>query len=336
LRGPKVVKLFGPGTQQVEQQLSDNLVKQVMETGQAKLKETDGKLRFIYPIKAEEKCLSCHSNSVVGEINGMIDVRFPVKDLRVPLEFMLESIFQVFIFIFVIAAIVAFIVMRKWLIKPLKELANQMREIDILEEMDADPKDSKWTITEIRTLTEEFHYLLHKQGTYQKKLQERSARDALTGLYNRRHLEEQLEKELARSKRYHHSLGLLMIDLNHFKPINDNYGHEAGDKILLAVSQAMQGQLRTSDLLARVGGDEFMIIAPESSDESIQILVDKICSVVASTIVNYEDESLSVSASVGVSVYPRDGDSCDLLKRTADNSMYETKKSWHVQQELLE
>jgi len=331
LRGERVAEQFGKGSQQIDEHLNDQLINKVLRSGEAKLSEQEGSLRFIYPIIAEQKCLSCHTNSKLGDVNGMIDIRFPIKDLRVPLEFMLESIFWVFVIIFIIATIIAFIIMNRWLIIPIKNLAHHMREIDALDEMTEEAQHSHWVISEIRTLTEEFHYLLHKLGVVQKKLQERSERDPLTGLYNRRHLDEELNKELARCRRYDRSLGLIMIDLNHFKPINDQYGHEAGDQVLLAVSQAMSKQLRHSDLIARVGGDEFMIIATESNQTAVQSLTEKIAMVVHSTWVDFQGDSLSVTASIGFAIYPKDGDNAEMLQRQADKAMYKDKQLWHAQ-----
>jgi diguanylate cyclase (GGDEF)-like protein len=99
------------------------------------------------------------------------------------------------------------------------------------------------------------------------RLQEQAIRDPLTGLYNRRYLDETLERELSRAKREGYPLSLTMIDLDHFKLVNDTYGHPAGDEVLIALSTLLQSQAREGDIPCRYGGEEFVLVLPRMSLE---------------------------------------------------------------------
>jgi len=100
----------------------------------------------------------------------------------------------------------------------------------------------------------------------QNELRNHAIRDPLTGVHNRRYFNEIIEQELERSRRYRHSMGFLLIDVDGFKSINDEYGHQMGDQVLKDVAGFLRDQIRSSELVVRYGGDEFLIFMPESSD----------------------------------------------------------------------
>ncbi|MBF0134817.1 MAG: GGDEF domain-containing protein [Magnetococcus sp. DMHC-1] len=127
-----------------------------------------------------------------------------------------------------------------------------------------------------------------------------SLTDRLTGVPNRRALDQHLEREVARSLRHNLPLSLLMIDLDHFKNVNDSYGHPTGDKVLSAVAEQTRGQLRQSDYLARFGGEEFVVILPETNLESAINTANKIRHEVASLRFKINNQHLQVTASFGV------------------------------------
>ena len=149
--------------------------------------------------------------------------------------------------------------------------------------------------------------------------------DTLTGLPNRALFHDRLEQELARSRRHGESLAVFFIDLDRFKVINDSLGHELGDIVLVAVARRMQECLRTEDTLARLGGDEFAVMLPGMGDDSsATIVADRL---LASLAVPQEVEGneLTVEASLGVAVFPRDGRDVGRLLRSADTAMYRAK-----------
>jgi diguanylate cyclase (GGDEF)-like protein len=171
-----------------------------------------------------------------------------------------------------------------------------------------------------------------------KALQEREAatqqladRDGLTGLYNRRRMLELLEAAIAdadqqgQSDQQGLSVGLLFIDLNGFKAINDEYGHAAGDKILTTVATRISARVRTGDVVCRYGGDEFVVVLPAVPDP---LAVSRVADTIRERVsLPYwiNDTGQHLTAAIGESLYPHDGDSAALLLDRADRAMYRLK-----------
>ncbi len=150
-------------------------------------------------------------------------------------------------------------------------------------------------------------------------------RDGLTGLFNRRRMMELLDSAIAEAARHRQCVGLLFIDLNGFKGINDEYGHAAGDEILSTVATRVAARVRTGDLVCRYGGDEFVVVLPNVPDESAaRRVADTIRERVA---LPYwiQGNAQHLTAAIGVSMYPRDGDSAEELLHRADLAMYHLK-----------
>ena len=166
-----------------------------------------------------------------------------------------------------------------------------------------------------------------------KVLREREAealqladRDGLTGLYNRRRMLEMLEAAIADANEQRLSVGLLFIDLNGFKAINDEYGHAAGDKILTTVATRISARVRTGDVVCRYGGDEFVVVLPAVPDFSA---VSRVADTIRERIslpywINGEEQHLT--AAIGESLFPHDGDSAAMLLDRADLAMYRMKQ----------
>ena len=158
-------------------------------------------------------------------------------------------------------------------------------------------------------------------------LHQQSITDALTGLNNRRYLFELLPRELARAKRNATTLSVIMIDLDHFKRINDSYGHEAGDMALRWVGSALMKTLRGSDIVCRYGGEEFCVALPEASLENAQAKAEEIRRALEAFDLEYCGKPLKISASFGVAVYPKHGTDTDTLLRAADEALYQAKNA---------
>ncbi len=125
--------------------------------------------------------------------------------------------------------------------------------------------------------------------------------DSLTGLYNRRHLQHRIAQEVNRAQRYHQPLACLFVDADHFKQINDCHGHAAGDQVLQALAQRLRARLRASDLATRYGGEEFVVLLPQTDSDSARTLANAICSAVASEPLTLDcGAQLNVTVSVGV------------------------------------
>ena len=151
--------------------------------------------------------------------------------------------------------------------------------------------------------------------------------DGLTGLPNRRFLETQMEKAIARAERHHRLLAVCMMDLDGFKPVNDTYGHQAGDEVLVALGKRLPEALRKSDFVARLGGDEFVMLLEDLEDlDALFQILKKIEETIAAPIPLSSGETVQIRASMGVAIYPfEDTDTEDQLLRLADQALYESK-----------
>jgi diguanylate cyclase (GGDEF)-like protein len=158
------------------------------------------------------------------------------------------------------------------------------------------------------------------------KVEEMALRDTLTGLYNRRYFQQILDYELNRAKRYRQPLSIIFIDIDHFKEINDNFGHSIGDQFLRQISQKLQSLFRTTDLIARYAGDEFVAILPATPQEGAMILARRIQELLSLYEVMVRGRSLQVSVSIGVDTYEStEGIGSITLIDHADKAMYEAK-----------
>ncbi|MGB7731395.1 MAG: GGDEF domain-containing protein [Candidatus Acidiferrum sp.] len=161
-----------------------------------------------------------------------------------------------------------------------------------------------------------------------KKLQLNAVTDPLTGLYNRRLFAESFEKELNRARRYGIPLGIVILDLHHFKEVNDKYGHPRGDEVLRAAAATLQKALRTSDSAFRIGGDEFALLLPQTDAAQASALSRRVETVFAETLKPLQ-LAFSVAMDHGVANFPEDGDQSDQLIHVADERLYLLKHANH-------
>jgi diguanylate cyclase (GGDEF)-like protein len=153
-----------------------------------------------------------------------------------------------------------------------------------------------------------------------------SIRDPLTGLFNRRYMEESLEQELLKAERYGRSLGVIMLDIDRFKQFNDTYGHEAGDLVLRELSIFLQNHIRLTDIPCRFGGEEFTLILPEADMTLTRQRAEQVRQGVAAIRVKLQGQALaSITISQGVAVYPDNGPTGQDVLRAADEALYKAK-----------
>jgi diguanylate cyclase (GGDEF)-like protein/PAS domain S-box-containing protein len=165
-----------------------------------------------------------------------------------------------------------------------------------------------------------------QQAMREKRLDELAFHDALTGLPNRALLTDRLERALFAARRNRRSFAVHFVDIDHFKHINDTYGHHIGDGVLVAVAKWLQTNLRDSDTVARIGGDEFVVLQPEiDSAEHAEDVAARIVTIHDSPL-QVGNQSVEVRLSVGVAVYPSNGGSPVDMLRAADTTLYEVKK----------
>ena len=158
-------------------------------------------------------------------------------------------------------------------------------------------------------------------------LQTLSVTDALTGVPNRRYWDLRLAEEIARAQRYRYPLAVLMVDIDHFKRVNDTYGHQVGDVALQQVASRLRSNLRRTDVLARYGGEEFGVLAPQTSLEAAKVLAERLRHAIASEpIWVNSDLSIPLTISVGVAVFPEHGQNESDLVAAADAALYRAKE----------
>jgi diguanylate cyclase (GGDEF)-like protein/PAS domain S-box-containing protein len=158
-------------------------------------------------------------------------------------------------------------------------------------------------------------------------LRTQSVRDALTGLYNRRYLEEVLDREVRRAARATQALGVVMIDLDHFKSFNDTYGHDAGDAVLREIAMSLTKGVRAEDFVCRFGGEEFVVILPTADLASSRALAERLRAKVKELTILYQGQSMGMlTISAGVAAFPQHGTSPKELMVSADAALYEAKR----------
>lgn len=151
--------------------------------------------------------------------------------------------------------------------------------------------------------------------------------DGLTGLYNRRFFQEALERELSRADRAGGSLALLLLDIDHFKVLNDTYGHAMGDAVLKRMANVLQETLRKGDVLARYGGEEFVVLLPQATREGAQEFAQRVWKAVGSAKIHPGGRGHRVTVSVGWALLPDDADSAETLLESADRALYAAKET---------
>ncbi|WP_232771383.1 sensor domain-containing diguanylate cyclase [Colwellia sp. 12G3] len=161
-----------------------------------------------------------------------------------------------------------------------------------------------------------------------EKFKQLANTDPLTNLYNRRFFTEQAGKEYQRAKRYSLSMTLISIDIDHFKSINDQYGHPVGDQVLIEVAKQLQANLRQTDILARIGGEEFSILLPETSSQSAMAFAERIREEQSKLkIIGDWQGEIKLSVSIGVSSFLPSDEAFDALFSRADKALYQAKNS---------
>ncbi len=161
-----------------------------------------------------------------------------------------------------------------------------------------------------------------------ESLRHQAIRDPLTGLFNRRYLQETLERELYRVQRKQAGLGVIMLDVDHFKQFNDTYGHEAGDRLLAVLGRYLRGSIRAEDIACRYGGEEFLLVLPEISKDSLVDRAEAIRAGAPELEVEYHGQLLTgITISLGLAWFPEHGTSGEQLVEAADKALYRAKRT---------
>jgi diguanylate cyclase (GGDEF)-like protein len=164
------------------------------------------------------------------------------------------------------------------------------------------------------------------EASYHEEIYRLMTFDGLTQIYNKRYFHETLEREVSRSRRYRRELSLILFDIDHFKQINDTHGHLAGDAVLRELSAVVKNKIRREDVFARVGGEEFAVLAPEVHLKGARDAAEKIRKVVEATPFRFENKEISAAISLGTAVWLGEDDLPEQLYKRADEALYASKQ----------
>jgi diguanylate cyclase (GGDEF)-like protein len=179
----------------------------------------------------------------------------------------------------------------------------------------------------LRRANERLQAQLEEIEGLRAQLQEQAIRDPLTNLFNRRYLEETLEREIAAAGRAHTTLCVVLLDLDHFKQINDNYGHKAGDVVLLALAELLRANTRAGDVACRHGGEEFVVVLPGAALDTARRRTEACLAQFRSQPIEHEGLVLASTFSGGIAAFPMHGATGDQLLRAADQALYRAKQA---------
>lgn len=172
--------------------------------------------------------------------------------------------------------------------------------------------------------------------SFEQRLMALNMIDSLTGVNNRRSLESHLKDEIDRHTRYGHPLSLIMLDIDHFKLVNDTYGHQCGDYILQEITGLISSTSRGGDILARYGGEEFCCLLPETSISAAKILAERFRKTIDDHLFEYQGQTLHVTISLGVSAMSAQASTPDLLLKKADDGLYLAKNKGRNKVEVID
>lgn len=184
-----------------------------------------------------------------------------------------------------------------------------------------------WRIRESDIERQRVTELEKQQRKTLSELEEKASKDGLTGLYNRRYLDQVLPDEIASAEQDSSSVGIIMTDVDHFKKVNDTYGHHAGDVVLRAVANLLKQNVRTTDIVCRYGGEEFVIILPGANIPALKRSAEEIRQQLEATIIETEGQEIRCTLSLGLACYPKHGSNSIEILQHADQALYIAKRT---------
>lgn len=324
-RGAIVEAQFGamPGEHQII--AADAELRRAMETGkEVMLLPGHDAIRYLYPVHAKEECLACHTQSHVGAVHGVIDIIYPVSNIKVSFNTVLNNMLGYTLLIIALVFFGLYFKLRKYLVRPIATLVTVMREIT------SDLNLSRRVATDIpllecQQLADYFNGLLRTLNEYNIRLEQLSTHDPMTGLYNRSKFEDFLHYEIIRSTRNQRGFAVIMADLDNFKYVNDAFGRPVGDLMLKELTTIIRSGLRKGDVLARLGGDEFAILLPETGLENGFKVANKLHATLKDTEFNLPEGKIRCTASFSMVSFPEDGKTEAELRAAMDAVLFKAK-----------
>jgi diguanylate cyclase (GGDEF)-like protein len=286
--------------------------------------EDGNSIRYLYPVQASEECLVCHTQSFSGATHGVIDITYPIERLKESFSYVINSIVVYSLVILSVVFVALYFNLRYLVVKPIASLVGLMQKITYEMNFGLRVTPHHW-ISELHLLSEYFNRLLNTVQEYNSQLEDLSVRDPLTNLYNRRKFDEFMQHEITRATRHDRGFSVIMIDLDNFKYINDTFGHPIGDMVIKELSVMLVAELRKGDVLARMGGDEFAIILPETEVTSGLQVAQKLHQILADKEFEMPVGKIRSTASFSLVSFPEDGKTADQIYSAMDVVLYKAK-----------
>jgi len=250
-----------------------------------------------------------------------VQMRLDVSHIDTQLQLYVVRIIGLVLIISAFVTLSTMVVLWWLVLSPILKLEDQLKHFSSLETDRENLSPLLQRKDEIGELFIEFGRMRNRILDATDKISHLAVTDQLTGLHNRRKLDDAMLLEIARVKRYQIPLSIIMCDLDHFKSINDTYGHKTGDDVIIAASALIKNAVRGSDIVGRWGGEEFMIICPQTEQEGASVLAEKIRVDMAMLTADF---GMDITASFGVAEYLSD-EACEALLCRADKALYLAK-----------
>jgi diguanylate cyclase (GGDEF)-like protein len=253
-----------------------------------------------------------------------VQVVLPTKEAYAPLHAMINHVYSIAAVFSLLVGLLMWLVLRG-LLSPLEEATQNIKtmassEDAVLRELPISQHD------EVGELLKSFNFLVSQRNKLESELETLARTDSLTGLFNRRHFLELAEAGLARTLRYGGALSVLMLDIDHFKKINDSHGHKIGDLVLTEMAGVFARTLRETDIVGRMGGEEFAVFMPETTEEQAMAVAERLRLNIAELPIALEDGTfINFTASIGVSSLATNDHTVDNLISVADKALYQAK-----------
>lgn len=319
----------------------DDIDRQVLATGNPSYVIEENRMRIVAPYKARKTGCSeasgCHYYAKEGDVLGAVNMVFSIE--RINREVRMNTIASIVLKILVSILIFSliYVAINIIVIKNLNRLTQVMKRIAsgdfnahmALKRRKSDQNSAADAATgdELDYLIDGFNTMAEKIKNDQDELEKLAAYDSLTGLYNRRKFTSALQEEILRYRHGTQELSLLIIDLDHFKNINDTYGHQVGDEALRVVSKVVNSHIRRDDISARYGGEEIAVILPKTSNEDAIVLAERIRKAIEEQGIEYEaDKTLYITASIGIATLDAKNTTDNELIQSADAALYAAKR----------
>ncbi len=308
-RSQQVTELFGEDSISTEALKSNPKIQEAMNGQETLVVGSDDSVRFYYPMKVKEECITCHYNTKVGDVNGVLDIYFPASEISIPLYKMIGYFILFLIFFLILVFIIFYFILNNKIVTPLVNFTSQIK--NIIEENNIDKRIIvKTQIKEIGELGYEFNNLLNKIKYYYEQLISQFYNDSLTSLPNMLALKRDIEKIKVPT--------LILFNINQFRNINNFYGYEAGDSILVEFSKLLHDSNTTNEQFYRLSGDQFGWLKTEMVDlyELLELIED-----LQSHAFVYKESEIYLSFSCGIA------QSKERIIENAISSLYRAKKS---------